>query len=293
MEPGAKGRMSTSVPALLRAHGLRPKKSLGQNFLVDPAALQRIAAAAELVPDDLVVEVGAGVGTLTRLLAGQAGHVVAVELDERLVEILHEQLNDLGNVEILHGDILHFPDSPAPQFPLSHLGYKLVGNLPYYITSAVLRHFLEDEPRPRSIVVTVQREVAERILAGPGEMSLLAVSVQFYGQPRLVARIKAGAFYPPPQVDSAVVRIDVGQGPAVALGEGIDERDFFQVVRAGFGQKRKTLRNSLSSGLGLPPARVDATLARASVDPRRRAETLSLEEWVGVVRSFQADEDFS
>jgi 16S rRNA (adenine1518-N6/adenine1519-N6)-dimethyltransferase len=285
--------MSTSVPALLRAHGLRPKKSLGQNFLVDPAALQRIAAAADLAPDDLVVEVGAGVGTLTRLLAGQAGHVVAVELDERLVEILHQQLNDLPNVEILHGDILHFPDSPTPRFPLSHLGYKLVGNLPYYITSAVLRHFLEGGPRPRLIVVTVQREVAERIVAGPGEMSLLAVSVQFYGQPRLVGRIKAGAFYPSPQVDSAVVRIDVGDEPTVALGKGIDEQDFFRVVRAGFGQKRKTLRNSLSGGLGLPPERVEEALARANVDPRRRAEMLSLEEWAEILRSFHAGEGLS
>jgi 16S rRNA (adenine1518-N6/adenine1519-N6)-dimethyltransferase len=282
-----------SIPALLRSRGLRPKKSLGQNFLVDPGALARIAAAADLSPDDLVVEVGAGPGTLTRLLAQTAGHVVAVEIDGRLVEILHEQLASLANVEILQGDILHFPNSLIPQFPIPNLGYKLVGNLPYYITSAVLRHFLEDEPRPRLIVVTVQREVAERIVAWPGSMSLLAVSVQFYGQPRIVARIKAGAFYPPPQVDSAVVRIEVGEEPAVALGEGIGEQDFFRVVRAGFGQKRKTLRNSLSAGLGLAPASVEAALERAGVDPRRRAETLNLEEWAEVARSFHIDEGLS
>jgi 16S rRNA (adenine1518-N6/adenine1519-N6)-dimethyltransferase len=278
--------MSQPAAALLRAHGLHPKKSLGQNFLVDPGALAQIAAAADLGRDDAVVEVGAGLGTLTRLLAEQAGQVVAVELDDRLIEVLREQLADLDNVEILHADILRISELRAFGTPLAHLGYKVVGNLPYYITSAVLRRFLEAGPRPRLMVVTVQREVAERIVAAPGEMSLLAVSVRFYGQPRIVARIRAGAFYPPPQVDSAVVRIDAGRQPAVVLGEGIGEKDFFRVVRAGFGQKRKTLRNSLSAGLALPPARVEELLARAGVDPRRRAETLSLEEWAAVTRQL-------
>jgi 16S rRNA (adenine1518-N6/adenine1519-N6)-dimethyltransferase len=276
------------VSSLLRAHGLHPKKSLGQNFISDPGILAQIAAAAELSSHDLVVEVGAGVGSLTRILAEQAGQVVAVELDRQLVEILREQLADLSNVEVLHGDILQFPASPLPRFPLVHLGYKVVGNLPYNITSAVLRHFLEDEPRPRLMVVTVQREVAERIVAQPGSMSLLAVSVRFYGRPQIVAHIKAGAFYPPPQVDSAVVRIDVGEQPSVALADGVGEEDFFRVVRAGFGQKRKTLRNSLSAGLGLPPDRVEKALAQANVDPRRRAETLNLAEWGEVTRALSS-----
>jgi 16S rRNA (adenine1518-N6/adenine1519-N6)-dimethyltransferase len=276
------------VSSLLRAHGLHPKKSLGQNCISDPGILAQIAAAAELSSHDLVVEVGAGVGSLTRILAEQAGQVVAVELDRQLVEILREQLADLSNVEVLHGDILQFPASPLPRFPLVHLGYKVVGNLPYNITSAVLRHFLEDEPRPRLMVVTVQREVAERIVAQPGSMSLLAVSVRFYGRPQIVAHIKAGAFYPPPQVDSAVVRIDVGEQPSVALADGVGEEDFFRVVRAGFGQKRKTLRNSLSAGLGLPPDRVEKALAQANVDPRRRAETLNLAEWGEVTRALSS-----
>jgi 16S rRNA (adenine1518-N6/adenine1519-N6)-dimethyltransferase len=276
------------VSSLLRAHGLHPKKSLGQNFISDPGILAQIAAAAELSSHDLVVEVGAGVGSLTRILAEQAGQVVAVELDRQLVEILREQLADLSNVEVLHGDILQFPASPLPRFPLVHLGYKVVGNLPYNITSAVLRHFLEDEPRPRLMVVTVQREVAERIVAQPGSMSLLAVSVRFYGRPQIVAHIKAGAFYPRPQVDSAVVRIDVGEQPSVALADGVGEEDFFRVVRAGFGQKRKTLRNSLSAGLGLPPDRVEKALAQANVDPRRRAETLNLAEWGEVTRALSS-----
>jgi 16S rRNA (adenine1518-N6/adenine1519-N6)-dimethyltransferase len=270
--------MSQSIAALLRAHDLRPRKGLGQNFLTDPGVLGRIASAADLSPDDALVEVGAGLGTLTRILAAQAGRVVALEIDERLVDILREQVADLPNVEVRHGDVLHISDFGFPP-----LAYKVVGNLPYYITSAILRHFLSRESRPRLMVVTVQREVAERIVAQPGEMSLLAVSVQFYGKPRVVARIKAGAFYPPPKVDSAVVRIEVGERPAVALPASVDQAAFFRVVRAGFSQKRKTLRNSLSAGLALPPPQVEEVLSQAGVDARRRAETLSLEEWAAVV----------
>ena len=279
--------MSESAARLLRERGLRPKKGLGQNFLADPAALARIAAAADLSPQDLVVEVGAGAGHLTHLLAEQAGRVIAVELDDDLVAILQAEFVHSPNVEIVHGDILQISRLPTSQSPIPNLGYKVVGNLPYYITSAVLRHFLEEPPRPRLVVVTVQREVAERIVARPGDMSLLAVSVQFYGQPRIVARIPAGAFYPPPQVDSAVVRIDVGEQPAVTLPEGVSERDYFRVVKAGFGQRRKTLRNSLSGGLALPPDQVEEALHRAGIDPRRRAQTLSLEEWAGVAGALQ------
>jgi 16S rRNA (adenine1518-N6/adenine1519-N6)-dimethyltransferase len=273
--------MSKSVPALLREHGLRPRKRLGQSFLLDPGALRRIVEAADLSAGDPVVEVGAGVGNLTHLLAAQAGTVVAVELDERLVEILREQVAGLPNVQVVHGDVLQIHD-----FGFADRAYKVVGNLPYYITSAVLRHFLEGRPQPVLLVVTIQREVAERIVAQPGDMSLLAVSVQFYGQPRIVARIPAGSFYPPPQVDSAIVRIDVGSEPRVNLDEDIGEGGFFRVVRAGFSQRRKTLRNSLSGGLALDPGLVEDRLREAGVDPRRRAETLSLEEWAAIARSI-------
>lgn len=273
--------MTQSIATLLRAHGLHPRKKLGQNFLADPVALGRIVAAAGLSPDDLVVEVGAGVGTLTRLLAERAGRVVALELDNGLVGILREEIADLANVEIHHGDVLKFS---AAEFP--NRGFKVIGNLPYYITSAVLRHFLEKAPRPEAMVVTVQKEVADRIVAQPGQMSLLAVSVQFYGRPRIVMRVPAGAFYPAPKVDSAVVRIDVGEDPAVSLEEGIDEAWFFRVVRAGFSQKRKMLRNSLSAGLALSPVTVGARLEVAAVDARRRAETLSLEEWARVASAL-------
>jgi 16S rRNA (adenine1518-N6/adenine1519-N6)-dimethyltransferase len=266
--------MTAKLRALLRAYDLHPRKRLGQNFLVDHAALMRIVSAADLAPGDTVVEVGAGLGTLTRPLAEQAGRVVAVELDGRFVRALREQLADLANIQILHGDILQMPGLNLP-----HLGYKVVGNLPYYITSAILRHFLEGDSRPRLMVVTVQREVAERIVTKPGKMSLLAVSVQYYGQPQIVGRIPAGAFYPSPQVGSAILRIEVGEHPTVSLPEGTDEAIYFRVVRAGFSQRRKTLRNALSGGLALPAAEVEAVLGGIGIDPRRRAETLSLEEW--------------
>jgi 16S rRNA (adenine1518-N6/adenine1519-N6)-dimethyltransferase len=165
----------------------------------------------------------------------------------------------------------------------SPLEYVVVANLPYYITSAAMRHLLEADPPPTLLVLTVQREVALRIVARPGDMSLLAVSVQFYGQPRIVARIPAGAFVPPPQVYSAVVRIDTFPTPPIDVA---DIQAFFRVVRAGFGQKRKQLKNALAAGLGLPAAEVSAALTRAGVDPRRRAQTLSLDEWAGLAREL-------
>ncbi len=281
-EPNYAVRRKT-VRQLLRAYNLRPQKGLGQNFLEDPAILQRIVDAAELTADDLVLEIGPGLGTLTRLLAVSAGRVLAVELDERLAAILPEILADCPNVEIIHGDILAL--DPAALFPERPLGYKVVANLPYYITSAVLRHLLESPARPSLMVLTLQREVARRLVAGPGEMSLLAVSVQFYGRPRIVARIPAGAFYPPPQVDSAVVRIDVHDRPTVPVD---DADSFFRVVKAGFSQRRKQLRNALSQGLGRPAEKVVAALKRAAIAPQRRAETLSLAEWAALWREITA-----
>jgi 16S rRNA (adenine1518-N6/adenine1519-N6)-dimethyltransferase len=270
-----------SIPALLRAYDLKPRKGLGQNFLLDPRALGRILDAADLASDDIVVEVGSGLGTLTQPLARQVGLVVAIEIDPHLVAVLHEQLAGEPNVQILEGDILRMRD-----LPVHHLGYKVVANLPYYITSAILRHFLETEPRPSLMVVTVQREVADRIVATAGAMSVLAVSVQFYGRPSIVSRIPAGAFHPPPKVDSAVLRIEIDETPRVMLADGLTDFDYFRVVRAGFGQKRKTLRNALSSGLGLSPSRTEEALRQARVEPRRRAETLDLREWAEVVRSL-------
>ncbi|HSN76730.1 MAG TPA: 16S rRNA (adenine(1518)-N(6)/adenine(1519)-N(6))-dimethyltransferase RsmA [Anaerolineae bacterium] len=279
---------------LLRRHGLHLKKGLGQNFLADPVHLERIVAAAELTPDDVVVEVGPGVGTLTARLASQAGRVVAVELDVSLLPALHETLAAYDNVTIVQGDILQLDPAelssraPTPaadatsgpltidRSPLPITHYKVVANLPYYITSAAIRHLLTAERPPALLVLTVQREVAQRIVARPPDMSLLAVSVQFYAQPEIVARIPAGAFYPPPKVDSAILRLRPWPRPPVDVP---DVGAFFAVARAGFGQRRKQLRNSLCANLALPQEQIEAMLSTAGIDAQRRAETLTLGEW--------------
>lgn len=269
---------------LLKEFDIQPRKSLGQNFLVDQRALERIVEAAELGSEDIVLEIGPGLGTLTRLLAAEAGQVVAVELDQRLTEVLKQSLAGLPNVEVIHGDILELNPADLLEQQGGNFQYKVVANLPYYITSAILRHLLTAEVRPRLMVVTVQLEVAQRITAKPGDMSLLAVSVQFYGRPRIVTRVKASAFYPSPQVDSAVVRIDLHDHPIVEVD---DADSFFEVVRAGFAQRRKQLRNALAAELNLPASEVAQALSRAGVNPERRAQTLSIEEWGRVWREMQ------
>ena len=272
------------VRRLLKQWNLQPNKGLGQNFLVNQAALKKIVAAAELTPDDVVLEVGAGLGTLTERLARHAGHVVAVELDQRLLPVLQSVLADFDNITLIQGDVLALDpaaliSAASIQHPASNIQYKVVANLPYYITSAVLRHLLEANLKPQRMAITVQREVAERIVAKPGQMSLLAVSVQFYGRPRLLFRIKPGSFYPSPEVESAVVGIDLHATPPVPVE---DTAAFFRVARAGFAQRRKQLRNSLAAGLRQSPDEVAAKLRKVGVDPRRRAQTLSLEEWAKV-----------
>ena len=256
-----------------------PKKSLGQHFLIDDSILDKIVAAAELGPGDTVLEIGPGLGVLTRALAEHAGRVVAVELDEQMISILKEQVGKRENLEIVRGDILEMEPAELIDGP-----YKVVANLPYYITSAVLRHLLEAEHKPTIMVLMVQREVAQRILAEPGDMSTLAVSVQFYGGPKIVTRVPAGAFWPRPDVDSAVLRIEVYDEPPVT----VDDVDwFFTVVRAGFQQRRKQLKNSLAGGLHPTKEEVTAALERAGIDARRRAQTLSLEEWAALARALK------
>lgn len=287
---------------LLRRHGLHLKKRLGQNFLADPVHLDRIVAAAELSRADTVLEVGPGVGTLTARLASQAGRVVAVELDASLLPALQETLAGHDNVAVVQGDILQLdpaalamrlppaaPDGPSDavpnhQPPSATAPYKVVANLPYYITSAAIRHLLTATPPPALTVLTVQREVAQRIIARPPEMSLLAVSVQVFAQPEIMARIPAGAFYPPPKVDSAILRLRPWSQPPVAPS---DEEAFFTLARAGFGQRRKQLRNSLRANLGLPQERIDAMLHQAGIDGQRRAETLELAEWVRLAQAWR------
>ena len=275
------------VLGLMQELGLRPRKELGQHFLTDQRALTRIVAAAELTGNDVVIVVGAGLGSLTHLLAQAAGRVIAVELDRGLATALSRLLDQEQGVSIVQADILQL--SPADLLSQSQLApdipYLVVGNLPYGITSAVLRHFLEAEHRPQRLVVTVQREVARRITAPPGRMSLLAVSVQFYGRPQIVLRLKPGAFYPRPRVSSAVIRIDCYKDLPLRVE---DVTRFFRIVRAGFAQRRKQIHNSLAADLALADDQVRVALEDAGIDPRRRAQSLSLAEWAALYHTLSA-----
>jgi 16S rRNA (adenine1518-N6/adenine1519-N6)-dimethyltransferase len=309
----------TRVRAALRALELRPTRGMGQNFLVDSDALAAIVAAAELTPDDLVVEVGPGLGVLTWELLRAAGHVVAVELDLRLADRLGQEFRDQPHLSIVQGDILKLPpgdlttdhrppttedrglkiedsnvsgDDTRPSIldPLSSdkPSYKVVANLPYAITSPVLRHFLEATHKPTLIVVLVQWEVAQRIVARPGDLSVLAHSIQIYAEPEIVARVPAASFVPAPAVDSAVLRLRVRARPAV----DVDVDALLRVVKAGFLQARKQLANALPAGLASIGMRVEkeravAALQAAGVDPSRRAETLTLGEWVRVYEQLR------
>ena len=274
------------VFGVLRQWDVHPSKAAGQNFLVDPVVLQKIVDAADLSADDVVLEVGAGVGNLTERLALSAGHVVAVEMDRDLMPVLRNTLGHLDNVTLIQGDILALDPAELVGPFIPSLCYKVVANLPYYITSAVLRHLVEAVCRPHQMTLTMQWEVAKRIVAGPGDMSLLAVSVQFYGRPKKLFRIKAGSFYPTPAVDSAVVQIDLYDDPPAPA----DERAaFFRVVRAGFSQRRKQLRNTLAAGLRILPDEIETTLRAVDVDPRRRAQALSIDEWVKINQALGLD----
>ncbi len=268
---------------ILARHGLDAKKSLGQNFLHDPNILADIVAAASVQSSDQVLEIGAGLGALTRQLAQAAARVVAVEIDQRLLPILQEQTADFGNVELVHGDIL--AHDPARWF--GYGAYKVVANVPYYITGAIFEHLLGGSARPAAMVITVQKEVAERITAKPGAMSLLAVSIQLFGEVTMVREISAGAFWPRPEVDSAVLRFQRYPEPLLSPDE---EQAFFRLVRVGFSQKRKQLQKNLRS-LGYDRTAIVDALHASSIDPRRRAETLSIDEWLRLLRALAMNEN--
>lgn len=273
------GNRPPDPQALLRRFGIRPSKKLGQNFMADSRALKRVIAAAEIEGDETVLEIGAGVGTLTWRLAQRCARVVAVEIDERLIPALEYALGDLGNVEVVTGDILMLDVAEI----LGNEPYSVVANIPYYITSTLIRHLMETECRPRCVVLTIQKEVAERIVTGPGEMSLLALSVQVYGVPELRGRIPASAFYPQPKVDSAVLRIMSYSTPRVPQAL---IKPLFTLARAGFGQKRKQIHNSLTKNLGKPKGVILEWLQAADVRPEQRAQELGVEDWIALAQEI-------
>jgi 16S rRNA (adenine1518-N6/adenine1519-N6)-dimethyltransferase len=272
--------------AILRRYGIRPNPRLGQNFLINSGALAKVIAAAGFAGDEIVLEVGAGLGALTRRLAREVRQVIAVEFDRRLIPVLKQMVEDLGNVQLIAGDILSLDLEKL----ISEQPYRVVANIPYNITSVLIRRLMES-PRPAErVVLTVQREVAERIIAKPGAMNLLAISVQLYGEPDVVARIPARAFYPKPKVDSAVLRVDVHPEPKVSR---VLIPQLFRLARAGFGQKRKQLRNALAGRLNVASAQIEVWLEEAAIRPQSRAQELSLEEWACLAQVVVASEGHS
>ncbi|MYC34304.1 MAG: ribosomal RNA small subunit methyltransferase A [Chloroflexi bacterium] len=251
----------------------RPRKSLGQHFLVDSRVANRIVAAADLTDADTVVEIGPGNGVLTRRLVERAGRVVAVELDQRLAAELPARLGMPGNLEVHHGDA-----RTVAIEDLVGLGnpYKMIANLPYYAASPITRRFLESEQSPDVMVVMLQREVGEAMTAKPGAMTLLSVATQIYAEASVVTHVPARSFRPPPKVSSTVVKLKVRSKAAAPVE---DVARFFALVRAGFAAPRKQLRNSLAQGTGAPAEVVSATLDDAGIDERRRPATLTLAEW--------------
>ena len=270
-----------NIHPLLKKYGIRPKKSLGQNFLTEPAGLNKVIEAAQLEAEDEVLEIGAGLGSLTYLLAQLTRKVIAVEIDRLMLKPLEEALESFSNVQVIEGDILSLP----PDQLVKSQNYVVVANIPYYISSAIIRHLMEAQNRPRRVVLTVQKEVAERVLARDGKMSLLSLSVQVFGEVSIAGVIPAGSFLPAPEVDSAVLKIELYPEPLVPLNQ---QDIFFKLAHAGFSQKRKTLRNSLAGGLGISGGEVEKLLSDTGIDPQRRAETLSILDWNRLTQTWLA-----
>lgn len=274
-----KDRRSTAkVHSQLKNAGLSARKNLGQNFLVDENVRDSIIEAAGLSKDDTVLEVGPGLGALTEKLAAGAARVIAVELDDGLALRLKNKLVRFANIEVINEDIL--------KLDLGHIlegvsDYKVVANIPYYITSPILRHFMQAEMRPSLMVIMMQAEVARDIAARPGALGFLAVSMRLFSHPEIVCRAPATCFYPAPRVDSAVVKFNMLREPA-SMVDDVD--GFLELVHAGFAAPRKQLHNSLSLGLKLEPVKADLLLREAGIDPQRRPGTLRLEEWVALYR---------
>lgn len=258
----------SDLKTFLRLHSLKANKNLGQHFLIDRQALEKIAGAGELTNKDTVLEIGPGNGVLTAELARIADRVVSVEVDEKLAEVLRLNFSE-GNVEIVNQDFLQFDLTGLPQ------GFVVVANLPYYLTSHIIRLLLESANPPKRAVLLMQKEVAERVTARTGDMSVLSVSVQFYGKPEIVGYVPKTSFFPAPEVDSAILKIDLFDQPLFDA----DAQLFFRIVKAGFSQKRKKLINSLSAGLQLGTKEAAKIVDSVGLDRNTRAQELTLDNW--------------
>ena len=277
------------VKRILNQHGFQFSKSLGQNFLIDPEVCPRMAEESGVTKETGVIEVGPGFGVLTQQLALRADKVVAIELDKRLPEVLADTLSDFDNVTVVSGDVMEIDlhNLIAEQFP-NHKDIVVCANLPYYITSPVIMKLLEERLPVRSLVVMVQKEAAVRICARPGqrECGAVSVAVQYYAEPEILFDVKRDSFFPAPNVDSAVMKLDVRSATPEVLAD-LDQKAFFRVVQAAFSQRRKTVCNSLSSGLSLPKDALKALLADAGIPETARAEQLTMEQFGALCRAVE------
>lgn len=277
-----------TLRSVLRRFGMQPTKKLSQNFLVDREVLDAIVNTADLTPDSNVLEVGAGTGVLTRELVQRAGHVVAVEVDPRAMPLLQEAVGEPKNLTLLTADVMRLTPAQLTeafgQASATAFGYDIVANLPYHLTSHFLQHFLEFPLPPRSFTLLLQREVAERIAAPPGDMSLLALSVQVYGEPTVVVTVPRSAFWPVPTVDSAILRI--GRTGKPRWPDAVRSQ-CFRLAKVGFAHRRKTLVNSLRGGLRLPTDQITAAIMHCNLAPTVRAQELRLEDWAVLAETLK------
>ena len=270
---------------IIQKNDFRFQKRFGQNFLIDENVLQNIIRSSEITKDDCVLEIGPGIGTMTQALAEAAGHVVAVEIDANLIPILHETLQAYDNVSIIHNDVLKL-DLHEVIATYNHGNpVKVVANLPYYITTPIIMGLFESHAPIQSITVMVQKEAADRLAAVPGTRASSAIScaVNYYATSKLMFTAAPGSFYPAPKVTSAVVRMDIRPTPAVQVE---DEAGYFALVRAAFGQRRKTAANAIAGGLNLPKEKVIAAIETAGFDARIRPEALTLEDFAKIQQAL-------
>jgi 16S rRNA (adenine1518-N6/adenine1519-N6)-dimethyltransferase len=271
-----------NIKNLLEKHKIQPSKGLGQNFLIDKEVVKKFIESAELKPNDVVLEIGPGLGVLTQELAKKAGRVIAVEKDPNMVKVLKELLDcwNARNVRVVKDDILKI--NPK-YYIIPNTKYKIVANLPFYLTAPVIRKFLESNYQPREMILIVQKEVGQRICAKPPDMNLLAVSVQIYAKPEIVSYISKNSFWPKPKVDSAIIRI----APLINTDRKLINADlFFKIVRAGFSQPRKQLLNNLSKTLKFNKEKTKSWLLKNKIQPIQRAETLKVCDWINLTKSF-------
>ena len=282
----------TKTRLICKEENINPARSKGQNFLINESVYEEIVESADLNKNDKVLEVGPGLGFLTEKLAQKVEKVIAVELDDELAELLKTRLlsNEIENVEIINQDIIEVlsgnfrrPMSKALDIGrLSDLSdYKIVANLPYNISSIFLRTVFELKNKPKSLTLMLQKEVAERIIAKPGKMSLLAISVQLYAEGNIITNVPGGDFWPAPVVESAVIHLELKKGDV-----GVDEKKFFQLVKFGFSAKRKMLKNNLANGFHIDQKIVEDKIVQVGFSPKVRAQELSVGDWKKLLKEF-------